>query len=374
MVLPTDTRGAHLLIDLDAIEANYRLLQREAAGVEVAAVVKADAYGLGVAEVAPVLSDAGCQTFFTATPEEGLALRDLLPDADVHVFNGPVPGVLEDMIRHHVTPVLNSIGQAEIWAGQIARLQDPDQAIPLADLHIDTGMCRLGLASEEVDALVENAALANILRLDVVMSHLACAQDPAHEMSAIQQTAFETKAQNILSKRKSLAASAGLFLGNQYHFDLVRPGIAIYGGNPQPGHTNPMVQVIKIQGKILQVRHIDTPQSVGYGADYRVDGPTQIATVALGYADGYLRSFSNSGRAWIGGYEVQVAGRVSMDLTTLDVTGVPSHLVLPGTLVDFIGPGQSIDQMASDAGTIDYEILTRLGTRLGRHYTKGAPA
>ena len=218
-------------------------------------------------------------------------------------------------------------------------------------------MCRLGLALEEVDALAENAALANILRLDVVMSHLACAHDPAHEMNLVQQTAFETKAQNILSKRKSLAASAGLFLGNQYHFDLVRPGIAIYGGNPQPGRTNPMAQVLKIQGKILQLRHIDTPQSVGYGANYRVDGPTQIATVALGYADGYLRSFSNSGKAWIGGYEVQVAGRVSMDLTTLDVTSVPPHLSHTGALVDFLGPDQSIDQMAEDAGTIEYEVL-----------------
>ena len=374
MVLTTDIRGAHLLIDLDAIAANYRLLQRKAFGVEVAAVVKADAYGLGVAEVAPVLSDAGCRTFFTATPEEGFALRDLLPDADVHVFNGPVPGALEDLIRHSVTPVLNSIDQAELWASQIARSQDPGHLTPRADLHIDTGMCRLGLTLEEVDAFAENAALANILHLDVILSHLACAHDPTHEMNAAQQTAFAIKAQNLSAKRKSLAASAGLFLGDRYHFDLVRPGIALYGGNPQPAGPNPMAQVLRIQGKILQVRSVDTPQSVGYGASYRVNGPTQIATVALGYADGYLRSFSNSGRAWIGGHEVQVAGRVSMDLTTLDVTEVPSHLVFPGASVDFIGPEQSIDQMAEDASTIDYEILTRLGTRFGRHYLKGAPA
>ena len=246
MVLPTETRGANLLIDLDAIAANYGLLQREAAGTEVAAVVKADAYGLGIAEVAPVLSDAGCRTFFTATPEEGLALRNLLPDPGIHVFNGPVPGLVEDMIRHHVTPVLNSIGQAELWAEQIARFRDPDRVTPLADLHIDTGMCRLGLTIKEVDDFVENSGLANIIRLDVVMSHLACAHDPAHEMNALQQTAFKTKAQNVSAKRESLAASAGLFLGNQYHFDLVRPGIAIYGGNPQPGHTNQMAQVIRI--------------------------------------------------------------------------------------------------------------------------------
>ncbi|MBN06720.1 MAG: alanine racemase [Rhodospirillaceae bacterium] len=374
MVLPTETRGANLLIDLDAIAANYRLLQREAEGAEVAAVVKADAYGMGMAEVAPVLSDAGCRTFFTATSEEGIALRDLLPDAGIHVFNGPMPGLVEDMIRHQVTPVLNSIDQAELWAEQIARFRDPDQATPLADLHIDTGMCRLGLALEEVDAFAENSALANIVKLDVALSHLACAHDPAHEMNAFQQAAFNTKAQNLSAKRKSLAASAGLFLGTQYHFDLVRPGIAIYGGNPQPGHPNKMTQVIKIQGRILQVRHVDTPQTVGYGATYRVEGPAQIATVAFGYADGYLRSFSNSGRAWIGGHEVQVAGRVSMDLTTLDVTGVPPRFIFPGALVDFIGPEQSITQMAEDAGTIDYEILTRLGSRFGRHYSKGAPS
>ena len=214
----------------------------------------------------------------------------------------------------------------------------------------------------------------NILHLDVILSHLACAHDPTHEMNAAQQTAFAIKAQNLSAKRKSLAASAGLFLGDRYHFDLVRPGIALYGGNPQPAGPNPMAQVLRIQGKILQVRSVDTPQSVGYGASYRVNGPTQIATVALGYADGYLRSFSNSGRAWIGGHEVQVAGRVSMDLTTLDVTGVPPHLVYPGASIDFIGPEQSLDQMAEDAGTIDYEILTRLGNRFGRHYLKGAPA
>ena len=234
-------------------------------------------------------------------------------------------------------------------------------------------MCRLGLTLKEVDAFAENAALANVLHLDVILSHLACAHDPAHEMNASQQTIFEKKAKNFSAKRKSLAASAGMFLGNQYHFDLVRPGIAIYGGNPQPGCTNPMAQVIRIQGKILQVRHVDTQHTVGYGATYSVVGPTQIATVALGYADGYLRSFSNTGRAWIGGHEVQVAGRVSMDLTTLDVTGVPPRFVFPGALVDFIGPDQSIDQMAKDAGTIDYEILTRLGSRFGRHYSKGAP-
>ena len=159
MVLPTETRGANLLIDLDAIAANYRLLQREAEGAEVAAVVKADAYGMGMAEVAPVLSDAGCRTFFTATPEEGIALRDLLPDAGIHVFNGPMPGLVEDMIRHQVTPVLNSIDQAELWAEQIARFRDPDQVTPFADLHIDTGMCRLGLTPEEVDAFAENSPL-----------------------------------------------------------------------------------------------------------------------------------------------------------------------------------------------------------------------
>ena len=187
-------------------------------------------------------------------------------------------------------------------------------------------------------------------------------------MNAFQQMAFKTKAQNLSAKRKSLAASAGLFLG-QYHFDLVRPGIAIYGGNPQPGHTNKMTQVLKIQGKsskyvtLTPLRALAMVLRIG-------EGPTQIATVALGYADGYLRSFSNSGRAWIGGHEVQVAGRVSMDLTTLDVTGSPvSYFQAPWLILSALS--SPINQMAEDAGTIDYEILTRLGSRFGRHYSRG---
>ena len=373
MVLPTNTSGAHLLINLDAIAENYRLIQREAAGIEVAAVVKADAYGLGMAEIAPALFEAGCRTFFTATPEEGLELRNILPNADVHVFNGPMPGVLEDMIKNRITPVLNSPAQAQLWAEKLTRHQSQTQTAPLADLHVDTGMNRLGFTSEELKIFEENSSFDHMLRLDVVMSHLACSNDPAHEMNEAQRIAFERTTKNFISKRRSLAASSGIFLGDQYHFNLVRPGIALYGGNPQPGTPNPMAQVVRIQGKILQVRSVDTPQSVGYGASYTVKSPARIATVAIGYADGYLRSFSNSGKAWIDGHEVHVAGRVSMDLTTLDVTSVPPHLSHTGALVDFLGPDQSIDQMAEDAGTIEYEVLARLGNRFARQYSKRMP-
>jgi len=367
MVLPTDSRGAHLLIDLDAIAANYRSLMERTGPAEVAAVVKADAYGLGMAEIAPVLAGAGCSTFFVATPDEGLALRAVLSNAEIHVFNGPLPGVLEDMTHQRITPVLNSLYQINLWVEHVQTADTP----PPVDLQLDTGMSRLGFPTEELATLTANPDFMAALDVDVVLSHLACADDPSDDMNARQLETFAAMTCDLRGKRRSLAASSGLYLGDEYHFDLVRPGIALYGGNPQPEMPNPMTQALKIKGKILQVRSVDTPQSVGYGAMHQVSGPAQIATVALGYADGYLRSFSDSGKAWIGEHEVQVAGRVSMDLTTIDVTGVPSHLVYPGALVDFIGPGQTVDQMASDAGTIDYEILTRLGSRFDRQYTGG---
>jgi len=367
MVLSRDSRGAHLVIDLDAIAANYRLLQTKAGSAEVAAVVKADAYGLGMSQLAPVLSKAGCRTFFVATPEEGLALRDILPDSQIHIFNGPLPGITEEIIRAKLTPVLNSLYQVNLW---LEHTGDSDGGVPV-DLQLDTGMSRLGFPPDELDVLIGNNAFMAALGIDVVLSHLACADEPADAMNESQRSMFDELSSKLPATRRSLAASSGLFLGQPFHFDLVRPGVALYGGNPQPNTPNPMTQVLRIQGKILQVRSVDTPQSVGYGATHRVSGPAQIATVALGYADGYLRSFSNSGKAWIGDHEVQVAGRVSMDLTTLDVTGVPDHLVYPGTVVDFIGPSQSIDQVASDAGTIDYELLTRLGSRFDRQYVGG---
>ena len=364
-----DIGGSVLTVDLDAIVDNYKLLQGKAAGVETAAVVKADAYGLGAAKVAPTLATAGCRTFFVATLDEAVALRIHLPDAAIHVFNGLLPGWSETMADIMAIPVLNSLYQVNLWIEH----QEALGKRLAADLHIDTGMSRLGLGSTELALFNGSPDLKQALDLDIVLSHLACADEPDHPHNPEQRQAFALARQSFDGVRTSLAASSGIFLGSEFHLDLVRPGIALYGGNPTPGEPNPMAQVIRFQGKILQVRSVDTPQTVGYGATHQASGPSRIATVAAGYADGLLRSLGNRGKAWVEAHEVPVVGRVSMDLTTIDVTGIPDYQAVPGALVDFIGPRQSVDDLARDAGTISYEILTGLGSRTRRCYSGANP-
>ena len=365
--------GAILTIDLDAIAANYRLLGEKAAGAECACVVKADAYGLGMDRVAPALAAAGCSTFFVAQTGEGIALRNLLPEAAVHVLNGLAgaePGVFAD---HRLVPVLNSLAEIEAWA----RFCRESGSALAAAIHADTGMSRLGLTGQEVALLAAEPARARGIAVSLVMSHLACAEDRDNPLNRQQLAAFgEARAalasslsREALSGKASFANSSGIFLGSDYHFDMVRAGAALYGIAPVAGQPNPMAQVVNLQGKIMQVREIDTPQTVGYGATHRAARTEKIATVAIGYADGYPRSLSNSGGGYIGGIRAPVVGRVSMDLTTLDVSGVPGDQARPGALVEFIGPRNPIDQVAADAGTIAYEILTNLGPRYHRVYT-----
>ena len=360
-------RGSILTIDLDAIADNYRILRETANPTKVAAVVKANAYGLGVDKIAPLLQNSGCDIFFVATLDEAVQLRSILPHAEIHVFNGILPGWPKVMIEHRLRPVLNSLEQVNLWHKHAQNME----TTLVADLHIDTGMSRLGLPPNEVKKFLQTPFYSNTIKLDLVLSHLSNADNPDHQMNLEQLKKFQAIAKLFKSKRFSLAASSGIFLGTNYHFDLVRPGIALYGGNPLLGRANPMLQVLRLQAKILQIRSVDAPQTVGYGAAYKVPGKMRIATVAIGYGDGYLRSLSNTGKAWVETYEIQVVGRISMDLTTVDVTSVPAHLAQVGALVDFVGPSQTIDQIALSAGTIDYEFLTRLGQRFHREYTGG---
>ncbi len=242
------------------------------------------------------------------------------------------------------------------------------RALPAA-IHIDTGMNRLGLPAPEADVLATEPDRLIGIDVRLVMSHLACADEPDHPLNSEQLTAFTAARTQLPTAPASLANSSGIFLGTPYHFDLVRPGAALYGVNPTPGRTNPMRQVIRLQGKILQVREIDAPRTVGYGATHRAAGSTRVATVAVGYADGFLRSLSNRGSARIGGQQVSLIGRVSMDLSTFDVTRVPREAAHPGALIDLIGADLSIDDVADAAGTIGYEILTALGHRYHRVYS-----
>jgi alanine racemase len=355
--------GAVLEIDLAAIVANWRRLAAELKpGTECAAVVKADAYGLGVARVAPRLAAAGCTLFFVATIDEGLALRRLLPGVEIAVFDGLLPGTAREFRDARLIPVLNDLDQIAQW-----RKSDATRALS-AMIHIDTGMSRLGLSPPELRRLAEERDTLAGLALRAIISHLACADEAAHPMNAQQLTLFRLTLADLPRAPASLAASSGIFLGADYHFDMVRPGAALYGINPTPTNPNRMAQVIRLKGRIVQVRDVDSGMTVGYGAAHRMERAGRIATVAVGYADGWLRSASHRGSAGIAGQRVPVIGRISMDLMTLDVTGIDPALACPGAFVDLIDETHGVDEIAATAGTIGYEILTSLGARYHRIY------
>ena len=360
--------GAILTIDLDALAENYRRLCAELNGVPCAVVVKADGYGLGLTRVAPALFRAGARSFFVAQLGEAIALRGALPEAaEIYVLNGLAAGPAAEFQAQRVVPVLNTLGEVADWQ---AAARQAERTLAAA-LHIDTGMSRLGLPASELDALAAEPRRLEGIELGHVMSHLACADAPEHPLNAAQLAEFRAARARLPAAPASFANSSGIFLGADYHFDLGRPGVALYGVNPTPGRANPMRQVVRLQGKILQVREIDAPRTVGYGATHRAAGPTRVATIAVGYADGYLRSISNRGSAWLGNQRVPVVGRVSMDLITLDVTGTAPESAYPGAFVDLIGPELPADDVAADAGTIGYEILTALGQRFHRVYEGG---
>ncbi len=356
-----------LTIDLDAVAANYRLLAARAAPARTGAAVKADAYGLGLEPVALALAEAGCESFFVATLEEGLSLRGILPRAEIFVLNGLVAGDPALFMENRLLPVLNDLGQIEAWSAFCR-----EAGAQPAALHLDTGMARLGLPPVELDVLAAEPGRLEWIELRCLMSHLACADEADHPLNRQQLDAFKAARARLQPAAASLANSSGIFLGPDWHFDLVRPGAALYGLNPHPGSENPLAPVVRLQAEILQIRDVDTPQTVGYGATHRFTGPTRVATVAAGYADGYPRSLSGCGSARIGGVAVAVVGRVSMDLITLDVTNIPE--ARPGDMVDLIGPHHDIDALAAEAGTIGYEILTSLGRRYHRRYVHGGGA
>lgn len=357
---PATRAGTVLEIDLGAVVANWRLLAATAAPAICAAVVKANAYGLGAVPVARALMAAGCRKFFVATFDEGLELRAAFGvEPEIAVFNGPLPGSAADFAAARLIPVLNDPGQIEAWTTVAA----PDKQLPI--VHIDTGMSRLGLSSAEFEQCLDLIAAVGA---SMLISHLACAETPDHALNTAQRARFIAAHQQLPSLKASLAASSGIFLGRDYHFDLVRPGAALYGVNPCPGAANPMRPVVRLRAKIVQVRKIDRGESVGYGAAHIMDGPGLLATAAIGYADGWLRSLSHRGCGWLAGKRVPLLGRLSMDLATFDVSAVPATELYPGNMIELIGEHYGVDTAAADAGTIGYEMLTALGTRHHRVY------
>jgi alanine racemase len=355
-----DASGASLSVDLDALAANYALLRAEAAGAEVAPVVKGDAYGLGAAAVCGRLWREGARSFYVARLAEGEALRLALgPErpATLHVLDGATPASAERLRAAQLSPVLNSLAQVEAWA---ASGGGP------CGVHVDTGMNRLGLRVEEAEALA--AAPDRLRRLDVrlLMSHLAVAAEPEHPLNARQLDAFRRAVPLFPDARASLANSAGTFLGADYHFDQVRPGVSLYGGGPREVPDGRLRPVVTLTAPILQVRSVRPGESVGYGAAFTADRPLRVAILAAGYADGVLRSFGGDGYGWLAGARRRYLGRVSMDLIALDVTECPQ--AQPGVQVELLGPNVLIDDVAVAAGTIPYEILGRLAARATRTY------
>ncbi|MEO3470334.1 alanine racemase [Roseomonas sp. CAU 1739] len=355
---------ATLTIDLPAIVANWRDLAARGAPGAVAGVVKADGYGLGAAEIGRALRAAGCRHFFVALLAEGVALRSAIgPGPMIGVLGGFAPGADGDAA---LTPVLNSLGDvtAHAAAGRAAGVGRR------AILHVDTGMARLGLDAKELALISADHGMLAGLDLHYVMTHLACADEPAHPMNAAQAARFAAACAGLPRLRRSFANSSGLFLGPGFASDLARPGCALYGINPTPGHPNPMRPVMRLEAPVLQVREILAGTPVGYGGTWTAPRPTRIATVAVGYADGYLRSLSGRAVAEFRGRSVPLVARVSMDLTTFDVTDLPE--IGPGDRLTLIGgDGCSPDEVGARAGTIGYEVLTSLGARYARDYLRG---
>lgn len=365
--VPASAAGV-LTVDLGALAENYARLKAAFRQRAVAAVVKADGYGLGAEHVAPVLVKAGARSIFVAQLEEAVRLRPVLdnthPAVSLYVLNGLMRGAEADYADNTILPVLNSLGEMEAW-GRFARGRE--KALPAA-VHIDSGMGRLGLPPDEVARLREAPEILDGVVPVCILSHLACAEEPDNPKNAEQLATLKASLDALPRAPVSFCNSSGIFLDPKYHFDLGRPGVALYGVNPTPERPNPMRPVVHLRARILQVRSIDAPESVGYGATHRATGPARIATVAAGYADGYLRSLSSRGHAWVAGHRVPVVGRVSMDLLALDVTAVAPDSVRPGDWAELINAEQDVDAVAREAGTIGYEILTSLGRRYHRVY------
>ena len=360
-----DFEAARLTVRLGAIGANFRACRRLAGPAAVAGVVKADAYGMGMVPVARHLVSIGCDTFFVARLEEGVALRPAAPDARIFVLDGAPADSVPALISHRLTPVLNSLAEIAGWSAAAHEMRsDLDAAI-----HFDTGMNRLGLPGSEFAQLAgERAKRLDGIRVVLMMSHLACAEDPDAKMNRVQLDRFRTGLAMMPAAPASLSSSGGVMLGRDYAFDMVRPGVGLYGGNPQPAKPNPFETVAVLAAKILQLRDIEKGESVGYGATFRAARPSVLATAGLGYTDGLMRALAGRGAGAVGGAKAPIAGRVSMDLITLDVTDVPKEALKIGAEIEFIGDTISLEEIAAAAGTASYEILTSLSRRAPHRY------
>lgn len=367
---PEDLAGAVLTIDLVALKENWRRLNSKAGRAECGAAVKGNAYGLGIAPVARALWEAGCRCFFVARPKEGEELREVLPLAIIYVLDGLFAGQAEFYARLSLCPALISIEEAREWAA-FGRVYG--RRLPCA-IHVDTGINRLGFSLPEFDALLADRFTMEGLNVTLLMSHLACADDPGHPLNQRQREAFAAVRARLPGVAASLANSSGVFLGDGFTHDLVRPGIALYGGNPVPDVANPMLPVAILEGAVMQLREVAAGDTVGYGATWTATRPSRIAILGAGYKDGVPRALSSRApegpaQVSINGRRCPVIGRISMDMMAVDITDLPEGSLRRGTRAEILGRHIGIDEAASWAGTISYELLTRLGSRYARLYT-----
>lgn len=361
----THNTAGILTLSLAALAANYRLLADKAGPAQTAAAVKANAYGLGLTQVAPALAAAGCNFFYVAHLDEGLSLRALLPTAHIAILHGIKAS--DAALAHHyrLLPVICDLGNLHDWQQIAIQTGQPQPII----LHIDTGMNRLGLTTLELATLTAQPELLSGFTVIMAMSHLACADETGHAMNDQQLQTLQHALAGLPPMPVSFANSSGIFLGADYHFDQVRPGCALYGINPTPASSNPMRPVATLTAPVIQLRPLMPDASVGYSAAWRSKRLGKLAVLPVGYADGFLRSSGNRGFVYFGAFAAPIVGRVSMDLITIDVTDVPDQLCAVGQWAELIGPHQDVDKVAANAGTIGYEILTSLGTRYQRVYT-----
>ncbi len=372
--------SSRLHIDLEAVASNYRYLNSLSSPVtQTGAAVKADAYGLGMSRIAARLYDEGCRTFFTAQIEEAVSLRrhfdqSTVTDTQIVILEGLRAGEEDLCLHNRLTPVINHLSQAHLTADFRKKTQRP---IFSSFLHLDTGMNRLGGGRDEHERLRADSPLLADIPLCGVMSHLACADEAGHPANEQQLALFRQISTPFSNLPKSLSNTAGLFLGRQYHFDLARPGIGVYGEMPDPvQHNDYLLPVFRWEADILQIRSIGSGESAGYGAVYTAAAPRRLATIAAGYADGYARSLFRPeagiiAKIEIAGQLAPLAGRVSMDMIIADVSDIAEARLATANTATLIGKTYSLAEMARDRGTISYEVMTGLGDRCMRLYDGG---
>jgi len=365
---PEAEAGGILAVDLSAVEANWRALGRRVMPTECAAVVKADAYGCGIEQVVAALARAGCKTFFVADLAEARRAREVAPHQAIYVLNGLPPGTAPAFADINARPVIGSLVELAEWDAFCTAQKWRGGAA----LHVDTGMNRLGISADEAAALAPRIRAENH-GITLLMSHLACAELPEHPLNARQISLFREVRILYRGIPSSLANSSGIFLDNAAHCDMIRPGVALYGVNPTPGRSNPMRPVLELRARIVQVRNVARGETIGYDGTWTTKRSTRLAVVAIGYADGYLRAASSSderpgGSAIVAGKRCPIAGRISMDLMAIDITELADNAARRGDFATLINEELTVDDVASAASTIGYEVLTGLGRRYHRVY------